>query len=115
MSLFRRLPFAVATLLALALPARAAVPALAEALDTPTLAWDTGGDAAWSLQTAVAADGVDAARATGLADFDSSAWMETTVTAPGFLSWKWRLDLGEGSSSVLELLVGSESDPLRSL
>ncbi len=82
----RRLSFAAAALLALIQPLRAAVPALATALDTPALAWNTGGASAWSAQSGVTADGVDAARATGLSGAESEAWLETTVNAPGFLS-----------------------------
>jgi hypothetical protein len=115
MSLLRRLSLAAAALLFLASSSRADVPALALALDTPSLSWNTGGDVAWTSQTGVTSDGVDAARATGLALLDSESWIETTVSAPGFLSWKWRLDLDPGSGSVLELLVGSESEPARTL
>ncbi len=107
----RRLSFAAAALLFLSQPLRAAVPALATALDTPALAWNTGGASAWSAQSGVTADGVDAARATGLSGAESEAWLETTVNAPGFLSWRWRLDAAEDAASNLELYVGDELAP----
>ena len=111
MSLLRRLSLAASALLSLASPSRADVPALALALDTPSLSWDTGGDVAWTSQTTVSSDGIDAARAGGLLDADTSAWVETTVNAPGFLSWKWRLHLNEESVSEFEVSVGEDPAP----
>ncbi len=112
MSLFRRLAFLAAILPALVLGAE--VP-LGAALDGAGLAWTTGGSAIWTGQTAVSQDGADAARAFGLEAPDTETWLETTVTAPGYLSWHWRLDLGPDQASTLELLVGEEFSPLQSL
>ena len=111
MSFLRRLSLAAAALFSLASPSRADVPALALALDTPSLSWNTGGAVSWTSQTAVATDGVDAARATGLAAEEASTWLETTVNAPGFLSWKWRLQLKQDSYSDLEVFVGDDPAP----
>lgn len=108
MPILRRLSLAVAALVSLSAPARADVPALGAAVDAPGLVWSTGGNTSWTSQTAVTRDGVDAARATGLAALDSSSWIETTVAAPGSLSWQWRLDLPADSGAILECFVGDE-------
>ena len=79
---------------------------LADALDTPSLAWTTGGHALWYGENSTTQDGVDAAQATGLSANGNEAWMETTVTAPGSISWRARLDIANGGGSALQLLVG---------
>jgi len=115
MSLLRRLSLATAVFFAWASGSEAQIPALATALDTPALAWDTGGTTSWAAQGTVTSDGVDAARATGLSALDSESWIRTTIAAPGILTWQWRLDLAAESGSVLEIWVGDESIPRASL
>ena len=65
---------------ALALPALA--DPLGDALDAPSLAWTTGGDANWLSQTSVTHDGVDAGQNGDISDSQES-WVQTTVTGPG--------------------------------
>jgi formylglycine-generating enzyme required for sulfatase activity len=62
--------------------------ALAAALDAPGLAWESGGDEAWSAQTAPSHDGSDAAESGTVAPGQSS-WLETTVTGPVNLRFRW--------------------------
>ena len=112
MPLLRRLAFLAAFLPRLAFATE--VP-LATALDTSGLAWTTGGDSAWNGQTSVSQDSIDAARASGLSAAGAATWLETTVTAPGYLSWHWRLDLGPDQASSLELLVGDDPTPVLTL
>lgn len=61
---------------------------LAEALDTETLTWTTGGDAAWFSQNTVTLDGEDAAQSGYITD-NRQTWVETTVEGPGVLSFWW--------------------------
>lgn len=107
----------LALLLAACLPglARAAAVPLAAALDGSGLVWTTGGSTAWSGQTTISHDGADAAQTTGLAALEAESWLETTVTAPGILSWHWRLDLGPDNGSALEFFVGDDPDARQAL
>ena len=60
-------------------------------LDTTGLVWTTGGDASWTGQTAVAWDGIDAARSGAIGNL-GLAWLSTHVTGPGTLAFRWRCD-----------------------
>jgi formylglycine-generating enzyme required for sulfatase activity len=62
--------------------------ALAAALDDPNLAWESGGDEAWFAQTGMTHDGIDAAESGAVAPGQSS-WLETTVTGPCNLRFRW--------------------------
>ncbi|MBC8008512.1 MAG: MBG-2 domain-containing protein [Burkholderiales bacterium] len=111
----------VATLLA----ASAATVPLSTALDGAGLVWTTGGadigsggaslNPLWSGQTTISQDGTDSAQAPALQSPDSESWIETTVTGPGTLTWRWRLDLGAEPGSYLDLQIGDESAPRRTL
>ncbi len=68
---------------------------LAAALDTVGLNWATGGNAPWEGQSAAAHDGTDAAQSTTLSD-NQEAWMETSITGPGQLSFWWKVSSEEG-------------------
>ena len=61
---------------------------LADALDSSTLDWTTGGDAIWFGESTDTHDGVDAAES-GEFDPRDETWIETTVTGPGFVSFWW--------------------------
>jgi len=85
--------------------------ALAAALDAPDLAWESGGDEAWSAQTTPSHDGTDAAVSGSVAPGQSS-WLETTVTGPCNLRFRWeasqrqaldifRLETGTGDPILL--------------
>jgi hypothetical protein len=64
---------------------------LAEALDTPELIWRRGGDVPWLGQTNVTHDGVDAAESGTITNSNQQAWMETTVTGPGQVTFWWKV------------------------
>lgn len=62
---------------------------LAEALDNDTLAFTSGGDAPWFGQTEHSFYDGDAAQSGAFANGQTS-WLETTVTGPGLLSFRWQ-------------------------
>jgi hypothetical protein len=73
------------------------------ALDTSDRVWTAGGDAPFFGQTPVTFDGVDAVRS-GAVTHQRQSWMETTVTGPAVISFRWRVDSDEGADflSVLD-------------
>ena len=65
------------------------VNSLAEALDS-TLVWTTGGDhGGWFWQTNITQDGQDALQSGPNPD-DGTNWLETTVTGPTTVSFRWK-------------------------
>ncbi len=68
--------------------ARSVATAVAAALDSE-LDWDSGGDAPWFAQTGTSRDAIDAAESAPLGEGEA-AWIETTVTGPGNLSFWWK-------------------------
>ena len=67
---------------------------LADVLDS-TLAWTTGGAAAWVPQSAVTHDSVDAA-ASGAMASNKVSYVQTSVTGTGLLSYAWSV-VGKGT------------------
>ena len=65
---------------------------LATALDTHGLDWTTSGADVWIPQDVESSDGEDSAKS-GTIRGDDASVLRTTLTGPGTLSWKWRLDL----------------------
>jgi hypothetical protein len=63
---------------------------LGDAVDNTVLTWTTGGGAAWFAQSGVWYSGGSAARSGAIAD-DQSTWIQTTVTGPGTLSFRWKV------------------------
>lgn len=63
---------------------------LSDALDRPGLLWTNLGAAAWTAQTNVTHDGVDAARS-GVIGNNQASTLSTTVEGPGTLSFWWRV------------------------
>lgn len=63
---------------------------LAGAVDATNLTWTTGGTANWFPQTTTTSDTVDAAQ-TGVIGDDEYTQIETTVTGPGTVIFKWRV------------------------
>lgn len=61
---------------------------LQAALDNYDLTFTTGGDAPWYGQTEVSHDGTDAARSGVIGD-NQSSWMETSVSGPGTLVFRY--------------------------
>lgn len=72
---------------------------LPTALDTPGLAWTTGGSANWGGTNLGAHDGVDVAKS-GTITHSQTSWLQTTVTGPGTLSFWWKVS-SEGSYDYL--------------
>ena len=71
---------------------------LEAALDATNLVWSTEGEAPWTPQTDVSADGADAAKR-GAVSGASVSRLATTVEGPGTLSWKWKSDVA-GTAGV---------------
>ncbi len=69
---------------------RAQSVSLADAVDAPQLTWTTGGNATWIGQTNTTFDGVDAAQS-GVIGNSQESWLETTVTGPGELTFRWKV------------------------
>ncbi len=65
------------------------VEALCEAVDACDFVWTTGGDSSWFLQTNTTFDGVDAAES-GPLTANKQTWIETTITGPAQISFRWR-------------------------
>lgn len=76
---------------------------LGEALDAPELAWSSGPVPWTGLATSASPDGVDACVPPDLAAGES-AWVETSVSGPGRLSFRWPLaDQSDYSSATTPL------------
>ena len=84
------------------------LPHLPEALDATNLAWTTGGAADWYGEPWATHDGVDAGESGILMDLQE-AWMETTVTGPGTLTFWWQVS----SEPDYDSLLFSVNDELR--
>ena len=81
-----------------------AVP-LGQALDNTALAWSTSGDVPWFGQPLTSFDGVDAAQSGDLAANQTSI-LATSVTGPGTLSFRWRVDSQAGFDFLTFLIDG---------
>ncbi|MGL4401179.1 MAG: DUF7035 domain-containing protein [Luteolibacter sp.] len=80
---------------------------LANALDAAQFSWTTG-NPGWSHQTSETHDGIDAAASDPTEDLEESIF-QTTVTGPGTLSFRWRVDSEEaGDFLSVELQSTSE-------
>jgi hypothetical protein len=77
------------------------------ALDTPGQEWITGGDALWVGQPFTTHDGVDAAQSGFLFD-DEASWLQTTVTGPGQVSFRWKVSSEAGYDFVQFTIGGVE-------
>jgi hypothetical protein len=71
---------------------------LPTALDN-NFTWTTGGSngsaSAWTGQSAITSDGVDAAQSATIGD-GQTTWVQTTVTGPGTLSYYWKVSSEAG-------------------
>ena len=77
---------------------------LAEALDTPSLLWNTAVSSPWVAQTNVSHDGMGAARS-GTISSNQSSWIETTVTGPGVIRFWWKVS-SQANADFLQFLIG---------
>jgi len=80
---------------------------LITALDGVGLSWGVGGNAPWSGQTAVTSDSNSAA-ASGIVNHGEQSWIETTVTGPGTVSFRWKVSSEEGKDFLRFLRSGVE-------
>jgi hypothetical protein len=76
---------------------------LGDATDAPQLFWSTGGDAVWFAQSDVTFDGVDAVRSGPIANSQSS-YIETQVTGPIGLRFRWKID-SEANKDFLRFFI----------
>lgn len=76
---------------------------LPTALDNTALKFTTGGSASWYGQSEYTSDGVDAARS-GDISHNQESWMQTTVSGPGTVSFKWFVS-SESEYDYLEFLI----------
>lgn len=80
---------------------------LITALDGVGLSWGVGGNAPWSGQTAVTSDSNSAA-ASGIVNHGEQSWIETTVTGPGTVTFRWKVSSEEGKDFLRFLRSGVE-------
>jgi len=78
---------------------------LSEAVDNPALAWTTGGSPGWFGQTHVHYAGGAAARS-GAPDSGQQSWLQTAVTGPALVAFRWRC-AGCAGSSLRFMLDGA--------
>ena len=65
---------------------------LASVLDAPGLSFSTGGDRPWHTVAEIDAPvGGAAARSGVILDDFQTSWIETTLTGPGRLTWRWKV------------------------
>jgi hypothetical protein len=76
---------------------------LGDAVDNPTLAWSSSGDAQWFPQTTVFNTGDSAARSGAITHYQSST-IQTTVTGPGSLSFFWKVS-SESNNDFLKFSI----------
>ena len=79
---------------------------LAEAVDNHGLNWTTGGSSNWFAQVSETFDGRDAASSGGTGNAQRS-WLETTVSGPGLLGYRWKVS-SEAEYDWLRLKVDNE-------
>ena len=80
---------------------------LGDAVDLPSLTWATTGDVVWYGQTGVVLDSIDAAQSGGIGD-NQSSHVETTVTGPARLTFRWRVSSEPEADYLQFFLDGAE-------
>ncbi|MGO8765627.1 MAG: LamG-like jellyroll fold domain-containing protein, partial [Limisphaerales bacterium] len=79
------------------------------ALGTTNLAWATGGDTDWFIETTNTADGISAAQS-GSVTSQQSSTISTTVTGPGELTFYWSSIADPSGSFDLEFAIDGGDD-----
>src|SRR4030095_6968582 len=74
-----------------------------EAVDAPSLVWETYGDALWTAQTAVTHDGLDAAQSGAF--LNGASTLHTYVTGPGTVTFWWKVS-SETNIDTFRFYVG---------
>jgi hypothetical protein len=77
-----------------------------DAVESLDLSWRTGGNVPWYGQMLVSHDGTNAAQSVPLLKTYTEAWLETTVSGPGSLSFWWNVSSAT-NVDYLTLLVNS--------
>ena len=80
--------------------------ALGDALDSPTLRFETGGNADWHCQNEVTLDGVTAA-GHGEISRNQEVWMECDLEGPGELTFHWKVS-STADADFLEFSVDEQ-------
>lgn len=83
------------------------LPPLADALDGTGLQWLSSGTGAWSPQTSVTHDGVDAAKSAAIGD-SQQTWLETTVNGPGRVNFWWKVSSQTNRDYVVFAVDGED-------
>lgn len=78
--------------------------AIGEAVDLPLSEWDSGVGSVWFAQTGITHDGLDSA-ASGPLGAGGESHVQTTLTGPGNVSFRWKINLPAPSGKLL-LSVG---------
>lgn len=66
--------------------------AIGEAVDLSASEWDSGVNSAWLAQTGITSDGIDAA-ASGPLPAGGETYMQTILTGPGNVNFRWKINL----------------------
>ena len=85
----------------------AVAPTFAEALETDGLVWVTGGDAAWLTRIRVPRDGTVAAESGNIGHYQES-WLQTAVTGPGTVDFRWKVSSEEECDWLRFFVDGTE-------
>jgi len=78
---------------------------LSDVLDAPGVTFSSGGDAPWRHQTAVVHTGTSAAQS-GSVGNQQQSWLETTVTGPGVIRFRWKVS-SETGGDFLQFRLGT--------
>lgn len=73
---------------------------LGAGVDAPQLSWRASDSVPWAFQTTNTYDGVDAVQVQDNGEYSYESWLETVVTGPTQMSFRYKMRTGEGSFSV---------------
>ena len=73
---------------------------LGAGVDAPQLSWRTSDSLPWTFQTTDTYDGVDALQSADNGEYWTDSWLETTLTGPTMMSFRYKMRTGYGSVSV---------------
>ena len=74
---------------------------LGNGVDAPQLSWRTSDSLPWTFQTTDTYDGVDALQSTDNGAYSYNSWLETVVTGPTYMSFRYKMRTYLGTFSVL--------------
>ena len=73
---------------------------LGNGVDAPQLSWRTSDTLPWTFQTTNTYDGVDALQSTDNGAYSYNSWLETVVTGPTYMSFRYKMRTYLGTFSV---------------